>query len=149
MSYVIFSIDNENNPMAMNVFMNHIAEVRRVFNTSNLTPCMGSYKGQKENAFIWHVSDFDRYLRGTAYIQNQESVLHVASGNKMEAYLEYLGSDIGSGPYTEPAGQMHQVCKEEAMQSEAYTYRPDLNLYWVAKQGNPDGSFRRSKEEYQ
>jgi len=146
MSYVIFSIDNEDNPHSMHIFRGYIRMVRESYKTSNLIPCVGSYKGKKENAFMWSLQDFNKHIRGSVYVEHQESILHVASGNKMEASLEYLDPD---GQFYEFLGCMHQVCKEEALASEAYTYRPDLYMYWVAKHGNPDGSYRRSKEAFQ
>jgi len=145
MSYVIFSIDNEDNPFAMHLFMDYIDMVRSRAKTSNLIPCVGSYRGQKENALMWSLKDFNEHIRGTIFVAQQESILHVASGNKMEAELEYLQKPT----FNFFIGCMHQVCKEEALASEAYTYRPDLNMYWVAKHGNPDGSYRRSKEAFQ
>lgn len=148
MSYVIFSIDNEDNPFAMHLFMDYIDMVRSRAKTSNLIPCVGSYNGQKENAFMWSLNDFNAHIRGSIFVTRQESILHVASGNKMEAELEYLQPDAAILTH-EFIGCMHQVCKEEALVSAAYTYRPDLNMYWVAKHGNPDGSYRRSKEAFQ
>jgi len=146
MSYVIFSIDNEDDPFSMRTFMNYIDMVRSRAKTSNLIPCVGSYKGQKENAFMWSLKDFNAHIRGSIFVTRQESILHVASGNKMEAELEYLDD---AATFRMFIGCMHQVCKEEALVSHAYTYRPDLNMYWVAKHGNPDGSYRRSKEAFQ
>lgn len=145
MSYVIFSIDNEDNPHSMQAFLDTIVDIQIEHNTSTMIPCVGSYKGKKEDAFMWSLRDFDDHIRGSVFVKHQESVLHVASGNKMEAELEYL-SEQGFRIFL---GCMHQVCKEEALASDAYTYRPELNMYWVAKHGNPDGSYRRSKEAFQ
>ena len=86
---------------------------------------------------------FEERIRDTVFIAEQESILWVASGNKQEAHLEYLADGR-----IEPIGSMHSVCKEEAMQSEAYTHDPITGNYWVAKQGNNDGSYRRSCEQY-
>lgn len=144
MSYVIFSIDFENNPVQMNLFHNFLADCR-LDSVGEFVPMIGSYKGQKEHSFICRREDFDTYLRDTRWVEKQESILHVASGNKMEATLEYID---GSGRADEPLGCMHQVCREEAYASEAYTYSPSLNAYWIAKQGNPDGSYRRSIQQY-
>jgi len=142
MSYVIFTIDFEHNPHRQNIFMNYLAE-RASEMVGNVIPMLGSYKGVAENSFICRKDDFDKHLRWSVFLSGQESILHVASGNKMEATLEYLadGSMV-------PLGCMHQVCKEEAMQAEAYSYRPDLDIYWIAKQGNPDNSYADSVAKY-
>lgn len=104
---------------------------------------IGCYKGQKELSYVCHKEVFEEHIRDTAYIAEQESVLWVASGNKQEAHLEYLADGR-----IEPIGSMHSVCREEAMQSEAWTHDPITGNYWVAKQGNNDGSYRRSCEQY-
>ena len=144
MSYVIFSIDNESNPMALKAFEGYIHDIQFDCASDLYTKLVGCYKGQKENAWIWSLEDFNEHLRGRVWIAEQESILHVASGNKMEATLEYLDNT----PNVE-LGCMHQVCRAEALASEAYTYRPDLDIYWVAKHGNPDDSFKRSKKEFE
>ena len=144
MSYVIFSIDNESNPMALKAFEGYIHDIQFDCASDLYTKLVGCYKGQKENAWIWSLEDFNKHLRGRVWIAEQESILHVASGNKMEATLEYLDNT----PNVE-LGCMHQVCRAEALASEAYTYRPDLDIYWVAKHGNPDDSFKRSKKEFE
>lgn len=143
MSYVIFSIDRENDAFAMNAFKNYIADIQRKVVVSNLIPLIGSYKGTLENSFIWNVDDFNTHIRDTIYIKDQESILHVASGNKMEATLEFLSD--GSEEFI---GCMHVVCEAEAMSSEAWTKRLDMSTYWVAKHGNPDDSYNKSLKEY-
>lgn len=140
MSYVIFTIDFENNPHRMNIFQNYIAEEKRAGRMQgNCIPMLGKYKGQKEHCFIIGKDDYLRCISGTRYIEGQESILHVASGNKMEVHIEYLADGR-----TEGLGCMHSVCREEALQAEAYSHRPDLNRYWIAKPGNPDNSYRES-----
>lgn len=68
----------------------------------------------------------------------------VASGNKMEVGLEYLN---GKRKIVD-LGCMHEVCREEAMQADAWTYRPDMGVFWIAKKGNPDDSYRKSVAKY-
>lgn len=133
MSFTIFSIDFKNNPLRMNVFMNYLALCKRAGMSGNVIPMIGSYKGQMEHSFICNRSDFDLFIRGTVYIRGQESVLHVASGNKMETHLEFLADGT-----LVALGSMHEVSREQAMASDAWTYRPDMGVYWVAKEGNPD-----------
>ena len=132
--YTLFTIDFEHNPLRMNVFNNFLRQCEKT-SDGNFVPIIGCYKGKLENAFICTQSDFNRFIRGTVYIVGQESVLHIASGNKQEAHLEYLADGR-----RESLGSMHQVTREEAMASDGWTYRPDLDIYWVAKKGNPDHS---------
>lgn len=134
MSFVIFAIDFENNPLRMNVFKGYLAYLTmRKRLTGNVLQMVGSYKGTLEHCFICNVEDFEECFRGTVYIKGQESILHVASGNKMEARLEYLADGR-----IEALGSMHQVSKAEAMAEMSWMYRADMDAYWVARKGNPD-----------
>lgn len=141
--YTLFTIDFENNPFRMNIFNNFIAEKRSEMQ-GNVVPLIGCYKGQRENSFICRTDDFNDFIRDTAFMAGQESVIHVASGNKMESRLEYLD---GTTP-GENLGCMHSVCREEALASEAWTHNPLTGDYWIAKQGNPDNSYRNSVAQY-
>lgn len=140
--FTIFTVDMEHNPLRMNVFMNHIAEVQKT-SAGNILPAIGKYEGKLEHCFMCRRDDFDRFFRGTEYLKGQESVLHVASGNKMEAHLEYLADGR-----RESIGCMHEVCAKEAPASPGFIFRPDLGQYWVAKEGNPDNSLRESVEKF-
>lgn len=145
MEKVIFSIDFENNPHKLNIFMNRIAEAEAFGQLEgHILPMLGKYKGKTEHCFICRRDDFDKHIRGSEYIKGQESIMMVASGNKMEVRLEYL--DQRSPPVG--LGCMHEVCREEAMQADAWTYRPDMDVFWIAKKGNPDDSYRKSVAKY-
>lgn len=144
MPTVIFTIDFEHNPHRMNVFMNYIADEQRAGRIKgNVIPMLGSYKGVQEHSFIIDRDDYLASISGTRFMAGQETVLHVADGNKMECDIEYLADGR-----IEHLGCLHQVCKEEAMQSDAWTFRPDMNCYWIAKHGNPDNSYRESVARY-
>jgi hypothetical protein len=132
---VIFSIDNENNPLILNQFQGFLAGLELVGGFAN---CIGIYKGQSEHSWIMDSQDFDAFVRGSHWIAGQESILHVASGNKMESRLEFLadGSKVA-------LGSLHWVTQEEAIAAGDYTYRcPDdyfpNGAYYVARKGNPD-----------
>ena len=69
-------------------------------------------------------------LRGTDWIKDQESILHVEDGYKGVVYgaLEYLATGT-----TEHIGVMREVSQTEAMLHDGWTYRPDLNKYFIAE----------------
>lgn len=142
MEKVIFSIDFENNPLRMNVFKNYCAEIADRMQ-GHVLDMIGCYNGKREHSFICRMDDFDEFFRGSIFLAGQESIMTVASGNKMEVGLEYLADgrivDLGC---------MHEVCEEEAMQASAWSYRPDLKTYWIAKRGNPDDSYAKSVAKY-
>lgn len=144
MSYVVFTIDFEHNPLKMSVFMNYLADMKREgVIKGNVLPMFGKYAGKLENSFIISLDDYRSAVENTRFLDGQESILHAASGNKMECWLEYPADGR-----TEVLGHMHQVCEEEAKQAEAYTYSPSMNAYWIAKEGNPDNSYRESVAKY-
>lgn len=127
MPAIIFSIDNEANPVNYHAFMGYMA---------NRAPCIaaiGCYKGQTEKAFIMDSADFDKHVKDSGFVTAQESFLYVASGNKMEATLFYPASGERVA-----IGCMHSVEADVALASDAWTYRPDLGVYWIAREGNPD-----------
>ena len=132
MTNVIFSIDGE-----------EIAETREEFyrylsrRGVSAVPAVGCYKGAREFAWVMAKPQFDAAIRASVFVVEQESVMLVTSCNKMYATLEYLDSDEGCGNRLEFLGSMHEVSPEEAEASDAWTYRADMDVYWVAK-GNPD-----------
>jgi hypothetical protein len=134
---VIFSIDNGENPNTALLFESSFNNHPK--RSSNLIHANGSYEGTIEKSYICNRKDFNEIVVDWGWVNNQHCVLGVTSCNKAYAQLEYSSGDL------EEVGCMHSVTKEEALSSMTYTYRPDLDLYWVAKLGNPDNSFRESK----
>ena len=135
--FALFSIDFENNPLKLNVFLNYIRDIEANGSHGHFKQAIGRYDGKTEHCFLCTKPDFEKYIRGTVYIAGQESVLWIASGNKQEAHLEYFATPTAAGMLI-GMGCMHEVSKEEAEASGAFTYRPDLGVYWIAKEGNPD-----------
>lgn len=132
--FVIFSIDNVNDLHSLAKFTRYL-DTRRSMGElrGNVIICTGSYKGQLETSFLMRRDDFDEHIRNSVYIANQESILRVSECNKQYATLEYLkdGRD-------EFIGSLKSVPKDEALMHDAWTYRPDINQYWVSVDGNPD-----------
>lgn len=131
MPFVIFSIDKEDNPIFLSAFKSYIANCD--MDGDNCLPVIGCYKGQIERAFIINAKHFDKYVKPSGFVDNQESFLQVASGNKMEAVLLFPATGARVS-----LGSMHQVDEAEAKACEAWTYRPDMGVYWIAREGNPD-----------
>ena len=132
---VIFSIDHESNPVIRAAFVAYVSGLPL---QGGFAQCLGVYKGQGENSFMMDSGDFAQFIRNSDWIKNQESVLHVASGNKQEAVLDFLsdGSRVS-------LGNIHNVDREEAIASGDYTFRfPDeyfpRGAYFIARKGNPD-----------
>ena len=106
---------------------------------------IGCYKGQIETSIIMRSDDFEHMRATTAMVDNQESVMRVSGCNKAYCELVYLDGNADGNTKTgvgrvEFLGSLHEVTPAEALASEAWSYRPDVNggTYWVAKMGNPD-----------
>lgn len=127
MHYVIFSVDNDLHTRAK--FLRHI-DTQRAMNylKGNMVMCIGAYKDKLEDSFILCREDFDKFVRGSSYLVNQESVLHVR-GKRMHCEFEYLFSGIKKN-----YGHLVQVTAQEAFNSDGWTYRPDMNTYWIIKE---------------
>lgn len=132
MPYVIFSIDNSTDPHSVHRFSEWLAYMKTAQRLEGkVIRCVGRWQGQDEVSFISRLDDFIK-IEEAGFCNEQEAVIHVASGNKMEACLVYQDGS------REGIGCMHEVSAEEALLAEGYTYRPDMDVYWVAKEGNPD-----------
>jgi hypothetical protein len=133
MKYVIFSIDNVTNTHAQAKFLRHIDTARAMQKMKgNMIHCIGSYKGEIEPSYLMLWDDFKEHVIGMGFVENQESILRVSECNKQYAELVY------SDQTRESVGSLKDVSKDEAMKHDAWTYRPDLNMYWITVKGNPD-----------
>ena len=134
--FIIFAIDNGTDDLRASNF-------EQAFNDfdgrkGNLVKCLGYWEGVAEPSYIALREDFENIAKAGGWVDQQICTLAVTSCNKQYAQLEYPCGKL------EQLGSMHEVTREEALASVGYTYRPDLNIYWVAKQGNPDNSYRES-----
>jgi hypothetical protein len=130
-NYVIFSVDNVQDVRTLAQFSHHLDMKRAMQKTKDsVKTCIGSYKGVMEQSFIMSRDDFDLVVRGTKWVENQESILHIEDGNAGKVYgeLEFLAD--GSRQYL---GQVSEVSQDEAMQHDGWTYRPDLNKYFITE----------------
>jgi hypothetical protein len=130
-NYVIFSIDNVANVHTLAQFSHHL-DMKRAMQKlkGNVVLSIGSYKGTMEQSFILLREDFDAVVRDSQWIKDQESILHIEDGNAGKVYgeLEFLAD--GSRQYL---GQVSEVSQDEAMQHDGWTYRPDLNKYFIVE----------------
>ena len=98
----------------------------------NAVPMVGSWQGEQEPSWIMRTDDFDRCVRDTHFVENQDAFMLVSECNKAYATLEWRDG------YLENMGSMMSVPKDVAMQAPGYSYRPDIKTYWVCVDGNPD-----------
>lgn len=88
-------------------------------------PLMGSYKGNEERSYMLSMSDHGKALV-VAREHNQESILTRYSDGSV--YLYYL--DTFEQEYL---GQFEAVSESEAKSQDSWTYRPDLDQYYIVR----------------
>ena len=135
MNYVIFSIDDVHEVHTLAKFT-HTVDVHRVMQRmqGEMKICVGAYKGVLETSFIMTERDFATFIEGSEYVLNQESVLLVEDGHRGNTYasLHYLSRGVRDGEHVD-LGLLKSVDKSVALMQDAWTYRPDLNIYWITE----------------
>tara|TARA_Y100000296_G_scaffold66371_1_gene78414 strand:+ start:40738 stop:41256 length:519 start_codon:yes stop_codon:yes gene_type:complete len=126
MKYIIAAIDDQS-PLGVNQFMGHMTGQKLV---GSVFPCVGSYNGKQEWSFLMDQRDFLEHA--LPFCSGQESILKISECNKQYATLAFRdGTEKG-------IGSLKSVSQEEALKHASWTYRPDLKLFWIAVNGNPD-----------
>lgn len=130
MSVIIFEFDTKD---VLCIAMQYQSIKRAIApSMGDIKPVIGHWEGVTSQSFIMDEVEFNRLVRNSGMVDKQECFMHVTSCNKAYASLEYQdGLSIA-------LGSMHQVSMEQAMRSDGWTYRPDLDVWWVAAHGNPD-----------
>lgn len=137
MKYTIFSIDNHTDLRTMARFLRYLDELRAMNKLSgNVVQCIGSWEGKLEPSFLCRSDDWFKFIAHSTYVEGQECVMQVSECNKQYAQLVY--NHGGDWMDTWFLGSLKDVDKEGAMMHKGWTYRPDLNTYWVVVTGNPD-----------
>jgi hypothetical protein len=130
-NFVIFSIDSVTDVHTLAQFSHHL-DVKRAMQKlkGNVVLAIGSYKGQLEQSFILLREDFDLVVRDSQWVKDQESILHLEDGAYGVVYgaLEYLATGT-----TEHIGVLREIDRREVSAYDAWTYRPDLNKYFIAE----------------
>ena len=124
MKYTVFSIDDWQLDSTVPAFMEYWSTKEA---KGKIVPCSGRWMGDPEVSFICLTEDFESIVKGTDWVSNQESVLEVSEDKWM--YTDLINLKTGERSYL---GTMKTMSYDEAMTYPGYTYRPDMNVYWVA-----------------
>ena len=129
LSKVIFSIDNVSDLHTMATFTRFLDTKRAMDKlVGSVTLCVGSYYGELEPSFMMDQVDFDKFIRGTDWIKNQESVLHVPGDVRQPCVLEYQASGR-----MENIGPMRQISYNFSNYLESWTYVPATGKYFTCE----------------
>jgi len=143
--YVIFAIDNDDNVHTNAKFLRYVDEREVMGKTKGkMKLCIGSYKGKLERSYIMRWDDFMEHIAESGYVDKQESILILRDGyyGKVYATLKFNSAYNSDWPaeFTNVGyddlflGEFKSVPAHEAQYEEAWTYRPDLDTYYVCEE---------------
>lgn len=133
MKYTIFSVDNHTNLRKYARFLRYVSELEAMDKLSgNVIPCISSYEGKLEPSFLCLTKDYEEFFKNHTSLKEQECVMQISECNKRYAQLVYPDGS------TFHLGCLKDVPAEEAKKKWEWTYRPDMDTYWIAVKGNPD-----------
>jgi len=143
--YVIFAIDNDDNVHTNAKFLRYVDEREVMGKTKGkMKLCIGSYKGKLERSYIMRWDDFMEHIAESGYVDKQESILILRDGyyGKVYATLKFNSAYNSDWPAEFPnvgyddlfLGEFKSIPASEAQYEEAWTYRPDLDQYYVCEE---------------
>ena len=143
--YVIFAIDNDADLHTNAKFLRYVDEREVMGKTKGkMKLCIGSYKGKLERSYIMRWDDFMEHIAESGYVDNQESILILRDGyyGKVYATLKFNSAYNSDWPaefanvgYDDLfLGEFKSIPSNEAQYEEAWTYRPDLDQYYVCEE---------------
>ena len=122
----IFEIDNDSDAHTVAKFLRYMDTKRAEGKLQNeLILAHGCYKGQMATSYIVTDGDFHKFIKGSKWVERQESFLHVDQVD-MVATLIYNDNEEH-----EVLGQFVATSKQDAMDQEAWTYWS--GFFWVCK----------------
>lgn len=106
--------------------------VRQLLRKPNLTAVIGCYKGEEEQSYIVPAADvpnpeFYQFLENN----NQECIMFL--DNQRCAFLFYKEDGYKHGDKTQFLGTFKEVTSNIAKNSEAYTFIPESNQFFVCR----------------
>lgn len=126
--HIIFSVERDYMTLADKIKADNYAIDFLTSRGIDYVQAIGCYKGLGETCFIVSYNHYELIL-ALAGMFEQESILILDEGTRhglRSASLYYLQSGK-----TVDMGMLTGASKEYALAQDAYTYRPDMNQYWV------------------
>ena len=128
---VIFSIDQPHDLHVQAKFLRHLDTARAMDQLMGpVTLCIGSYQGVLEPSYMMLRIDFNKIVKPTEYIRDQESILTVPGDARQPCTLEYLQEDrkLGLGP-------LRKVSEEQLPHYDGWTYILQTGKYFTCEEG--------------
>lgn len=137
-AYIVFSCEQSSaeafNNAAATGFCEHFLTKHKI----GFQKIVGSYKGTIEQSFIINANDF-------------KLITHLLRDNQQETYLYLTNHKHGlRKAYLVPSekplreaesvrhflGYLRSVSKEEALKQDAWSFRPDLDQFWIVTESD-------------
>lgn len=92
---VIFAIDASYSVHKQAKFLRYVDGLRAMGNlVGGVSQCIGSYNGTLERSYMMLLVDFDKHVRNSGFVSEQESFLHVPGDTRQPCALEYQASGV-------------------------------------------------------
>lgn len=106
---IIFAIDNSSNVHSQAKFLRHVDTLRAMGKlVGGVTQCIGSYGGILERSYMMTVADFDKHVRHSGFVSEQDSFLRVPGDTRQPCVLEYQSS--GTQETLNPMEEIYEDC---------------------------------------
>lgn len=126
MSYVIFSIDNWWDLHTLAKFTRHVDTLRSMGKLQgNVVSLVGCYEDVLETSFLVTERDFEDHVLTSDYVKGQHSFMYVSEQKQMPARIVTQDGEILQ------RGRLKQVSVINALDQSGWTYRPDVNTYYI------------------
>jgi hypothetical protein len=123
---VIFSIDNSSDVHQQAKFLRYVDTLRAMGKlVGGVSQCIGCYKGTLERSYMMLLVDFDKQVRNSGFVTDQESFLHVPGDVRQPCVLEYQTSGV-----REALGPMSQT-PMALSHHKSWTYKEEQGKYFV------------------
>lgn len=125
---IIFSVDKAHDVYWLMHFYKTMSQKQSMnYTKGNLVPAIGMWKGRLEYSWLIDARDF-HLVRD--FVREQDAFLRIEvdySGRQLVYLLDNHSRE------ERRIGELVEVSKEDAFSRDAFTYRPDLDKYWVVE----------------
>lgn len=128
LSRVLFSIDNSHDVHSSAKFLRQMDTLRALGElTGAVTKCIGSFEGVLEDSYLMLQVDYDKFVRGKGYTEDQICIMYIPGDTRQPCTLEYGdGRAVG-------IGSMIKINKTMAQKVDSWTYTLEDGRYWCTK----------------
>jgi hypothetical protein len=125
---IVFSVYQAAMPNSFNVGSHEIARDVLKFNNAQYVECLGVYDGSQEQSFVLN-AEHESLVQNLCQVYEQECYMYLEPHmhGLYKAYFVWLNDTT----VKEFQGYLRSVPKEVALAADGYSYRADLDTYWI------------------